>query len=503
MRLPRSAGILLHITSLPGGFGVGDLGEAAFQFVEFLQQAGQTIWQCLPLGPPARGESPYSCYSAFAGNSLLISPAELVRMELLDKADLDGFPSSGVAEEHADFARARAFKEPLLKKALARFRTKPDSDLYDEFRDFCDRSDRWLREFARYDALMRHFDERDWTRWEPDLVSRRPKSLSAWDERLADQIELAKFQQFIFHLQWQNLKQYANDRGIRMFGDMPIFVAHESADVWAAQQLFQLDERGRPTVVAGVPPDYFCETGQLWGNPLYCWSEMAKNDFAWWTWRLSAAMKQFDLLRIDHFRGFESYWEIPADAETAIDGCWRTGPGRAPFDAARRQLGPLPIVAEDLGLITAAVHDLRDALGFPGMRVMQFGFDNDDDSYHRPASFPEHSVVYTGTHDNDTVVGWYKKRMRQTPVSQALTKLVSASTDPVHWQLIRAVLESPGDTAIIPMQDVLGLDSEARLNIPGQADGNWIWRAPASYAADGLADRLRALVIASQRQTNT
>lgn len=486
MRFPRTSGLLLHVTSLPGGFA-GDLGAAAIQFIDFLARGGQRVWQVLPLGPPALGSSPYSCYSAFAGNSLLISVDQMVADGWIDSAS----PMDAVGDRSvADFESAAAYKNPQFRVAYAQSKEKLRSD--DAFNQFCQDQRAWLDDYARFEALMGYLNESDWTRWPADLVRRDSRSLERWDRELADAIEYSKFLQFVFDGQWRRVKRYANDREIKIFGDMPIFVAHESADVWANQSLFCLNELGEPTLVAGVPPDYFSETGQLWGNPLYRWDVLESTNFEWWTARFQCALQQFDLLRVDHFRGFEAYWEIPASAETAVSGHWETGPGAKPFEAAREALGELPIVAEDLGMITQEVHDLRDQLDFPAMRVLQFGFDDPDDVFHRPDHYPEKSVAYTGTHDNETIMGWYANHRQRLPDNPLLDAFVSTEKD-IHLQLVRAVLQSGSDTAIVPMQDWLGLGNEARMNLPGEATGNWRWRVNAEALSDDLADQMRQM----------
>ncbi|QEG42687.1 4-alpha-glucanotransferase [Roseimaritima ulvae] len=498
MHFPRSSGILLPVTSLPGPHGIGDLGASAYAFVEFLQAAGQRIWQILPLGPPAQGNSPYSCISAFAGNPLLISLSQLVDDGLLAAADVAALKLDADDPSNADYEAAAALKEPLLQQAYASFCQAGDSPLRPAYQQFCRQQADWLDDYARYEACLNEFGTADWTRWPNELVQRSPEGLAAWDDRLAERIERAKFLQFVFDQQWTRLKRYANERQIRMYGDMPIFVAHQSADVWAHQDLFSLDEHGRPTLVAGVPPDYFSKTGQRWGNPLYRWDVLEATDYAWWTARFRVALEQFDLLRVDHFRGFESYWEIPAEARTAVEGRWQPGPGAKPFDAARRALGELPIIAEDLGMITEEVHQLREQLGFPGMRVLQFGFDSLDDDFHRPHQYPQHSVAYTGTHDNETIMGWYRKRKPPATGVDPMTHYLGGD-QPVHWQLIAAVWESKSDTAIVPMQDLLGLGNEARMNLPGKAKGNWQWRVEASTWTADLAAQLKQLTSKSGR----
>ncbi|MCA9265503.1 MAG: 4-alpha-glucanotransferase [Planctomycetales bacterium] len=500
MRFPRSTGILLHLTSLPGPYGIGDLGSSAFRFVDFLASAGQSIWQILPLGPPARGGSPYSCYSAFAGNPLLISPERLVASGAIEPQHAAAAELSTVTTaQMVSFPDVRDRKFTMLREAYDRFRAGQTPLDAGDFERFCHSHASWLDDYARYDAFMRHFNEPDWCRWDEGLVCRAPDSLAHWDERLATEIDFTKFVQFLFHDQWTQLRSYANEHGVRIFGDMPIFVAHESADAWSNQDIFQLTAMGRPRVVAGVPPDYFCATGQLWGNPLYDWDYLKQTDYDWWVRRFAKEFAACDILRIDHFRGFESYWEIPADAETAINGQWQAGPGADLFRSVAERLGELAIVAEDLGLITDAVHELRDELGFPGMRVIQFGYDDENDPYHRPPAYPAHCVAYTGTHDNDTLVGWYESQLARDPENHLLRELVPNPEAPMHWQAIQHLLESAADTTMVPLQDVFGLGSDARMNRPGEADGNWTWRFTAEQLTDDLSRRLRDLTTTTGR----
>jgi 4-alpha-glucanotransferase len=401
---------------------------------------------------------------------------------------------------YVNYDQARSLKQPLLTAAFAKFQTNGTDDLRRSFDDFCERNEFWLIDFARFDALSADFGEPDWSRWEADLVHREPSALAAVDDRLREEIQFAKFQQWVFAIQWKKLKAYANERSVRIYGDMPIFVAYESVDVWTNQELFVLDDTGRPVVVAGVPPDYFSADGQMWGNPLYRWDRLAETGYEWWISRFRQAFECYDMLRIDHFRGFESYWEIPADAENAIGGQWQHGPLGAPFDAARAVLGELPIVAEDLGLITDEVHALRERLGFPGMRVLQFGCDHDHDPYHRPDHYPQHSVAYTGTHDNDTVIGWYQQRCKNGVDNHILSRFLSGDPDQVHTDLIRAVLNSAADTAVIPMQDLLGLGSRSRINTPGEPEGNWRWRCLPTSVTQQLTESLLAMTEQSGRR---
>jgi len=498
MRFPRRSGILCHITSLPSQYGIGDLGPSAFSFVDFLQSAGQRIWQILPLGPPAHENSPYSCYSAFAANPLLISLQPLVEQGLLSSSQAFAAPSLDAGTTQVDFSGAAKFKLPLLETAFDNFNQHADTTQRSEVESYCRSNALWLDDFGRFEAFIQHFRESDWTKWPDELVKRTTAGLAAWDQKLAKQIQFSKFKQFLFDRQWNGLKSYANSLGIDMYGDMPIFVAHQSADVWANQDLFCLDELGQPTWVAGVPPDYFSETGQLWGNPQYRWDVLENQDYRWWTQRFARALKQFDLLRVDHFRGFESYWEIPASAETAVHGTWKEGPGAKVFNSAAKRLGPLPLIAEDLGLITDEVNHLREALGFPGMRVLQFGFDRLEDDLHRPSTYIPESVAYTGTHDNDTVMGWYKKRTKDPSQHDLLSDVITSDVD-VHLQLINAVLKSASDTAVVPVQDLLGLGNQARMNMPGLAKGNWGWKLAERALTPALAQTIKTMTVAAGR----
>ncbi|HEV3468125.1 MAG TPA: 4-alpha-glucanotransferase [Pyrinomonadaceae bacterium] len=500
MSFPRTSGILLHPTSLPGRFGVGDLGAEAYRFVDWLGAAGQHLWQVLPLGPTGYGNSPYQCFSAFAGNTLLVSPELLVEQGLLAAEDLAGAP--GFPEGRVEYGAAAEFKDALLKRAFENFRAGRAEAAASEFEEFKS-SAAWLEDYALYRSLKRERGEVAWTEWEPELVRREASALAAARARLAGEVEAVKFKQYLFSRQWSRLKAYANERAVRIIGDIPIFVAHDSADVWAEPRNFKLREDGRPAVVAGVPPDYFSRTGQLWGNPLYDWERMRAEAFGWWVARVRAMLSLVDIIRIDHFRGFAAYWEIPGGDETAERGRWVEAPGRELFEAVEAELGRLPIIAEDLGFITPDVIELRDRFDFPGMRIFQFGFSTDATNKDLPHNYVRNTVVYTGTHDNDTAVGWFNsdpagvgsvRSAAQVELEKqtALAYLKSDGSE-IHWDFIRAVLSSAGDTALVPLQDVLGRGSEARMNVPATMSGNWAWRFREGELTGDLAARLRKL----------
>ena len=482
MKFPRAAGVLLHPTSLPGSNGIGDLGPDALRFLDFLVESGLSIWQMLPLGPTGYGDSPYQCFSAFAGNPLLIH-----------------VPGTGVGlpEQTVDFARVIPNKRDRLSKALARF--VPDN----RYRQFVHQQRAWLDDYALFMVLKQSHDGLPWTGWSPALASREPTALQRFRDAHLPEIEQVCMEQYAFFMQFFALKRACTQRGIRLMGDVPIYVAHDSADVWANRDLFQLDAEGALIVQSGVPPDYFSETGQLWGNPLYDWDALRAQDYRWWIDRMRAALKMFDVVRLDHFRGFESYWEVPGTATTAVDGRWVKGPGIELFTALTAALGQMPIVAEDLGLITPEVEALRATLGYPGMSILQFAFGGEGTANDfQPHRYPRERVVYTGTHDNDTTVGWWdaqvgsdSTRTRQEIENEQSFARRYLDTDgrEIHWTLIRAALASVADTALIPLQDVLGLGSEARMNLPGRQSGNWRFRFTWDQLTPDLTKRLRAL----------
>lgn len=480
----RESGILVHITSLPGRQGIGNLGPEAYRFVDFLQRTGQKVWQVLPIGPTGYGNSPYQSFSAFAGNPFLVSAEQLVQEGLLDAAEV--VPARGSSEDAVDFEEVTQLQAGMLTKAFECFQTSNFAQQRSEMEAFAQAHAAWLDDYALFQAIKSAHGLVAWPHWETGARSRVPESLARWRSQLQIAVEYETFVQFQFYRQWTSLKRYANERGISIIGDLPIFVAHDSSDVWTNQDQFYLHHDGRPQVVAGVPPDYFSATGQLWGNPIYRWDKMKAEGFAWWVERIRGALTMFDRIRIDHFRGFEAYWEVPGDATVASGGRWVAGPGAELFEVARQRLGPLPIIAEDLGVITAEVEALRDQLGFPGMRVLQFAFGDDPKSRdYQPHNYPRECLVYTGTHDNDTTIGWFQSQAGegttrdQTSVDrerQFALRYMNSDGREVHWDMIRIALASVAETAIFPMQDLLGLGNSARMNLPGTMANNWRWR---------------------------
>lgn len=487
MPFPRTSGLLLHPTSLPGPMGVGDLGQAAYDFVDFMHQSGQRLWQVLPLGPTAFGHSPYMSYSAMAGNPLLISLENLQQQGLLKASDLEvgmGFRPGTVSYELVD-----AIKLPLLRKAFQNFRQVASPALRQAFADFC-HPRAWLEDYAFFMALKAAHRGTAWNTWEPELVHRKPDTLRQWRSKLTHEIELHKFLQFEFFQQWSALRRYANEHSIEIIGDIPIYVAHNSADVWANPEQFHLDpQTGEPALMAGVPPDYFSASGQLWGNPIYRWDRMQKEGFKWWLQRFHTMLDYVDLIRVDHFRGFESYWQVKQGETTAINGEWIQAPGAQLFETLNQELGRLPILAEDLGIITPEVEALRDQFGFPGMKILHFAFGSGPNNPYLPHNCPRNCLVYTGTHDNDTTVGWFaalSSDERQTVEAY----IGGLSDDGIHWDLIRVALRTVANQVIIPVQDLLGLGSESRMNFPSTAGGNWMWRYGEGDLTDEIRDRL-------------
>ncbi len=480
----RKSGILLHPTSFPGKWGIGDLGDWAYRFVDFLSESGQQLWQVLPLGPTGFGYSPYQTHSSIAGNPLLISLQPLVDHGWLDPEDLEGapdFPASKV-----DFNAVIPFKYRLLKKAAAAFFMRATEPLRAEFVEFCAEMKSWLDPYAQYMALKEANQGSSWTDWKKGTAS------------TLQNVQENQFIQFEFFRQWESLKNYCHDLGIEIIGDIPIFTAHDSVDVWADPGQFDLDEKGNPQTSAGVPPDYFSKTGQYWGNPLYRWDEMERTGYNWWITRVRFMLNIFDVIRLDHFRGFEKYWEIPAGSRNAIDGRWVEGPGDRFFQALHEALGKLPFIAEDLGYITPEVHKLRDRWGLPGMRVLQFGFgDKSPENPHIPHNFIRNCVVYTGTHDNDTSAGWFSAKgdTQLRAEREYARRYMGSGGDDVVWDFIRLAQSSVADTVIVPMQDVLGLGSEARMNFPSTGKNNWLWRMSEDQLKSAPAERLHEMIL--------
>lgn len=490
MEFPRAGGILLHPTSFPGRFGIGDLGDGAYRFVDFLAESGLKLWQIMPLGPTGYGDSPYQSFSAFAGNPLLISPERLVSEGWLTPEDLAAAPDFPL--DRVDFGPVIVWKWPLLRRAYEYFKVGATEADQHALADFTAANRDWLDDYALFMALKEAHGGAVWSTWEPEIARHEVDAVQQWLARLQDEVNTHRFLQWQFARQWSRLKAYANEYQIQIIGDIPIFVAYDSADVWANPHLFHLDEQRVPTVVAGVPPDYFSATGQLWGNPLYRWERMRANGYHWWIERFRHTFTQVDIVRIDHFRGFEAYWEVPADELTAVRGRWVKGPGADLFATVEARLGALPIIAEDLGFITPEVEALRDELGFPGMRVLQFAFSGDATDPYLPHNYVRNTVVLTGSHDNDTTRGWYEKATEHE--RHYVRRYLDADGSDIAWQMVRLAFSSVANQAIVPLQDVLGLGSEARMNMPGQAAGNWGWRYDEAMLTPEVSARLRDLV---------
>jgi 4-alpha-glucanotransferase len=481
----RSAGVLLHPTSLPGRFGVGDLGDELIAFLDWAESAGMHVWQVLPLNPPGYGYSPYGCISSFAGNPLLISPQRLLDNDLLPS--IDNVPE--LPDDRVDFERVTQFKNQLLRESFAHFEANGRADQRTALKRF-ERDNKWLPEWALYAALKGKYEGQQWSAWPRELARREKEAVAAANEELADEVRFHKYVQWLFFTQWAAVREAAYARKIKIMGDIPIYVACDSADVWANRNLFQLDENGEPRFVAGVPPDYFSATGQRWGNPLYDWDKMRSQNFRWWVARIRANLRFADMLRLDHFRGFAAYWEVPASESTAMNGRWVPGPGRALFDTIRSTIGDVPLIAEDLGFITAEVHELRRAIDIPGMKILQFGFSHVD-SPHLPHRFEPETVVYTGTHDNDTARGWYATAPAE---ERALAReYLGCDSGEFADALMRAAFTSVAETAIVPVQDILNLGSDARMNRPGAKSDNWSWRMPPKSLTAADASRMRRL----------
>ena len=493
MAFSRSSGILLHPTSHPGRYGIGELGREAYQFIDFLAQSGQKLWQILPLGPTGYGNSPYMSFSAIAGNHLLISLDLLREKNLLSEADFEDIPDFPL--DQVDFDKLIAWKIPLLRKAASNFVKGSDTILYKQFAGFCGGNADWLEDYALFMALSHAYPGKVWMEWPTEIRERHWGALETPKQELQEEIFLHKFLQFEFFEQWLALKRYANSLGIEIIGDIPIYVSHNSADVWANPQVFRLDpQTGNPLEVAGVPPDYFSETGQLWGNPLYNWDYLKNTGFDWWVRRLKAVLSLVDIIRIDHFRGLEAYWAVAFGQENAINGHWLKAPGYDLFNTIGARLGKLPIIAEDLGDIDQAVLDFRDHFAFPGMKILHFAFGGDAGNPYLPFNVERNCVIYTGTHDNNTTVGWFQDNANDYEKARLYQYLGAPSGQGVAWDLIRLAYSSVANQAIVPLQDVLGLGSDARMNTPSVAEGNWSWRYRQEALTGEYSERLRDLV---------
>ena len=496
MQFPRESGILLHPTSLPGPHGIGDFGPGAFRFVDWLADAGQRLWQVMPLGPTGFGDSPYASPSAFAGNPLLVSLDWLRGDGLLEVGDLAETPA--FSDERCDFGPVIDFKTAMLRRAFERFEVATRQHSSDAFTQFCRDEGDWLVDYALFMAVKEAHALAGWHDWDDPIRLREPGAVAEWSLTRATDIRYHKFVQFQFGRQWTELRRYANERGIRLIGDIPIFAGEDSADVWANRDQFRLDQDGLALDVAGVPPDPFSATGQIWGNPAYNWSRMRSDGYAWWVARIARTLRTVDIVRIDHFRGFAAAWLVPAGAATAAEGHWERAPGGEVFAAVRRAHGDIPVIIEDLGVITPDVIALREVLGFPGMNVLQFAFENDPANVYLPHNHRRESVVYTGTHDNQTTVGWFWSRSETE--REAIQRYLGRDGSDIAWDLIREALASVANTVILSMQDVLRLGDEARMNVPGQASGNWSWRYRTDQLTAELAGGLREMTSLYGRQ---
>lgn len=495
MLTTRASGILLHPTSLPSPGGIGDLGATAYRFIDFLTAARQTLWQILPLGPVGFGNSPYSATSAFAGNTLLVSLERLAERGWIDRKRIASLNDSS---SPVDYEAVRANKLPLLEEAAGNFIAGAKGDDRQRYEKFCWENGWWLEDFVLFDALRRRYENQSWNTWPRELAEREPAALDSVRKELADELNVGRFLQFAFLEQWRALRTYCAARGIRIIGDIAIFVSYDSADVWTHPEIFRLDAERNPEVVAGVPPDAFSETGQRWGNPLYKWNALRDRGYDWWVQRVRWALMLCDIIRLDHFRGFQACWEIPASEPTAVHGHWVPGPSNDLFQVLQRQLGDLPFIAEDLGLITEDVNALRQRLEIPGMRVMQFGFGNPGAHIYLPHKFEPNTVVYTGTHDNDTTVGWWKSGTSEEE-RRFVRAYLGDPADGIQWAMIRAAEGSVARQCVIPLQDVLGFGSDTRMNVPSSANGNWSWRYKPNALAPEVAEKLALIIEVADR----
>ena len=480
----RASGILLPVSSIPSAYGIGSFSKEAYEFVDFLEKAGQSYWQILPLGPTGYGDSPYQSFSTFAGNPYYIDFEELMEEGLLTKEQCEECDWGG-SEAYVDYEKIYKSRFRVLKEAFDNSRLEDNED----FQAFVAENAFWLSDYSLYMAVKDSYKGKSWSEWDGDIRLRKPEAIEKYAEKLKEEILFYEFQQYLFDTQWRKLKKYANDKGVKIIGDIPIYVALDSADTWANPELFQLDENRRPTGVAGCPPDAFSATGQLWGNPLYKWDYHKETEYAWWIQRISYCYKLYDVVRIDHFRGFDEYYNIPFGDTTAEFGRWEKGPGYDLFKVMKKKIGNKPVIAEDLGFLTPTVNQLLKKSGYPGMKVLQFAFDSREESDYLPHNYTANSVVYTGTHDNDTTVGWYQTISRRDR-SFARKYLNIKTGRELEWNFIRAALGSVSDTAVIPMQDYLGLGSEARINVPSTLGTNWKWRMTKGQIPEGLAEKI-------------
>lgn len=489
----RSAGILLHPTSLPSKFGIGDLGPNAYRFIDFLAETKQKLWQILPLGPTSFGDSPYQCLSAFAGNPLLISFEKLVEDGIALKNILENIPE--FPEEKVLYGDVIEYKFEILELVFKYFKENPNKTINEKFEKFCEEEKNWLDDYALFVAIKDYFDGKAWNDWESDISQRKREALEYFRDYLKEEIEFQKFVQFLFFKQWIELKTYSNSKGIKIIGDLPIFVAFDSGDVWVNRHLFEVSEDGKPLFIAGVPPDYFSPTGQRWGNPHYKWDLMEQDDYKWWRERISSLLKVTDIIRIDHFRGFYNYWKIPGDAPTAETGEWVLGPGEKFFSTIEKYFGKLPIIAEDLGILVPEVYELRDKFNFPGMKILQFAFGTNGEKKFLPHRYIRNCVVYTGSHDNDTTLGWWNSIQNDgTDTKEFFLKYSGSDGKDICKDMIRLAYSSVADIVIIPLQDFLRLGSEARMNFPGRPDGNWSWRFKWNQISDELKEEMKTFV---------
>jgi len=495
MKKKRCSGLLMHISSLPGKYGIGTFGKEAYTFVDFLKNSSQKIWQILPLGHTGYGDSPYQCYSAFAGNPLFVDVDMLLEKGYIINED---FPLDvSFSETTFDTCKTMAFVMPLIQKACFNFHNYESACKKEEYNQFCEKNAYWLNDFALFVALKKYFEDKPWYLWPDDIKLRSQEALEYYGNMLKEDIVLYKTIQYFFYEQWLLLKAYANNNGVKIFGDIPLYVAHDSSDAWANAELFCFDADRNPVAVAGVPPDYFSETGQLWGNPLYNWEKHKETGFTWWLSRIEANFLLYDILRIDHFRGLAAYWSVPYGEETAIKGTWINAPGHELFEHIYNKFGDIPIIAEDLGVMTPEVEQLRDSFKLPGMKILQFAFDSSEENEFLPHNFINNCVVYTGTHDNDTTVGWYQSATDED--KESIHAYFNFKPEKVHWELMRLAWASVAFMAIAPVQDLLGLPTDCRMNLPGKPTGYWQWRVKAGDLNGDLAEKLKKMTLIYER----